>query len=180
MCIDPNATASSGIVEKVLRGFNPAEGRDLRDSEIRDALRQKLQREALHGDEIIYEGIYPAFGVTAELEAIPSNERMALRIPANGLAQLTEKIIRGIIYLKDNRFLEQPYQIEQYAMTEDSAGPVLALLEKHGVSFSREPGITVTRAVVPDDGITAIYRVEIWGRIRRYAFVSKSPTEDDA
>jgi len=47
------------------------------------------------------------------------------------------------------------------------------MLDRFGTVYERGPGITVIRAVTPEDNLTAMYSIEIWGRFKGYAFLSK-------
>lgn len=170
LCVDPDDPNSAGIVDKVLRAANAREGKDEKDASRREALRQKILKEAHEGDQIPYQAIYPGFGLQPGAhDEVP----VAIPVSATSIRRLVEKIVRGITYIEDGKFVEKPFAVQHYVLSEESAGPFKALLARLGTLYERGPGITVVRAVAPDDGMTAVYSIQIWGRFRSYAFLSK-------
>jgi len=168
LCIDPDDPRNAGIVEKALRALNPAQGKNLRDAKLRAATGQKILRQSFHGNQIPYQAVYPGFGPLPDMH--PS-EHVAITISAAGLNKLTEKIVRGITFVLDGRFIEPPYRIQFYALHEEAAQPIVELLERFGQSIERPPGLRITRAVVPEDRTTAVFRIEMWSSLRTYAFI---------
>jgi len=88
--------------------------------------------------------------------------------------RLTEKICRGIFFLEDRAFIEPPYEILHYIVASDETNPILDALRTHGTIYTREPGITVCRAVAEDNPNAAVFSIEIWGQIKVYASVLES------
>ncbi len=88
-----------------------------------------------------------------------------------------DKIVRGISYLEDSIFIEKPYHIHSYLMHNESAKHFSDLANRYGKVFAREPGIEVCRAVTPEDGITSLYAITIWGRLKMYAVVDQKPEQ---
>lgn len=87
-------------------------------------------------------------------------EQVAIPISADAVHRLAEKIVRGLIYLKDGRFVEEPFKINQYVLADGGCGPIKQALDKFGESFERGPGIRVRRAVTPDDKLSGFYEIE--------------------
>lgn len=173
LCIDPSDHRNAGIIEKAFRAFDRTAGRNERDANARASLKQKLLRQLLEGASIPQQGVYPGFGASQSNEA----PQAAIPISANALQRLTEKVVRGLTYIRDNRFIEPPYSVEFYALSENGAQPIVKILERFGEAFDCGPGITVVRAVVPKDETTAVYKIEIWGQLTTYAFVGKQSAE---
>lgn len=168
LCVAPDDPNSAGIVEKALRSMNPEYGKNERDSAARTALRQKILKELLEDDNIPYEAVYPGFGPQP---GVHDKARVAVKISATSIRRLIEKIVRGITYIEDNSFIEKPFTVQLYTLTDESAAPLKAMLDSYGTLYEKGPGITVVRAVVPEDQTTAMYAIEIWGRLKGYAFI---------
>jgi len=169
LCIDPQSEKNKGIVERALRSIDPSSAKGQKDRGSRQAKRQKLQREMLEGHAIPDHGIYPNLG---ERWNRPIEERAAISVSASSISRLCEKIVRGITYIADNRFIEHPYHVNFYALTDDGALGFEEVFEKFGQLFAREPGIAVRRAVAHEDKISSLYSIEIFGQFKMYATVT--------
>ena len=170
LCLDPNAPESRSIVQKALRAMKPEYGKTASDKRARAALGQKISSEILQGDQIPNHGIYPNLG--ARRGSLPTSQ-MAVVIPAEFFRRITEKIVRGITYLEDQRFIEPPHKIQFFALDDESARPLTELTERFGTVLAREPGIVLKRAVVPEDGISSLYEIEFWKQFKTHATVSE-------
>lgn len=169
LCIDPDQPGAAGVTEKVLRSLDPRSARGERDRRAREAKRNKILKGLLSGDQIPAESIYPRFG---EKWGRPRELQTAVTIPAKSVRKLTEKIVRGILYLEDEKFIEAPWSIDFYALHDEAAAPIISLLDRFGKEYAREPGIVVRRAVASEDGISSILSIEIWNMLIMYAAVS--------
>jgi hypothetical protein len=168
ICLEPSELASAGIAEKGMRAIDPQYAKKEKDRKFRQAKREKILRELWIGKSIPEKHLYPNFGLYAD---IPKQEQVSVPISAKSVERLAEKIVRGIYYMEDNRFIEPPYRIESFPLTDEDAQPVIATLRKFGSVYAREPGITVHRAVIPEDQISSVFFVEIWKRFKIYATV---------
>lgn len=168
LCLDPKDPASRSIVQKALRALNPESAKTPSDGRARAGLSRRITSKLLQGHEIPTEGIFPSLG---ERWGRPRGTGIALTIPAESFRRITEKIVRGITYLECERYIEAPHTIEFFALDEEGARPLRALLEAHGTTLAREPGVIVRRAVVPDDGVSALYEIEFWKQFKTHAVV---------
>jgi hypothetical protein len=57
------------------------------------------------------------------------------------------------------------------AINDQDAQPILDNIKNFGSIYSREPGITVYRAVIPEDHISSLFAIEIWKIFKVYAIV---------
>ncbi len=171
LCIDPHAIESAGIVPKVLRSLKPELAKNERDRRAREAKRTQVLKRLLKGSDIPSKAIYPRF---EEKWGRSPEQQIAVPIPKNSVDRLFEKIIRGLVYIEDGRFIEPPYTVDLYPLHEYHATEFTSLLEKFGKVHARGPGIVVRRAVAPEDGLSAIYEITIWGMFQTYATVTKS------
>lgn len=167
-CVDPKAAATSGIYQKVLRSMDARHAPNQKEARIRIARRNKLLSEMIHGDQIPEDGIYPGLG---ERWDRPRNAQVAMMISANSFHRLTEKIVRGIFFIEDNQYIESPYFINFYALEDEGAAEIITTLARFGKEYAKGPGILINRAVTPEDGVSAIISIEIWGSFKMYASV---------
>lgn len=171
LCLNPNDPASQGIVKKALRAMNPKAAKNHADKQAREALSKRVVSGLLQGSQIPSTGIYPNFN---EKWGRPVGSGMAVTIPANSFRRITEKIVRGIFFIKDGRYIEPPYSIQFYALDSAGATPIRDLLDKFGETFAREPGVVVRRAVTPEDGVSSLFEIEFWGQFKTHASVTAS------
>lgn len=169
-CVNPRSARASGIWKKTLRALDPTHGKNEKDRRIRGLKRQKLLGTMLRGNEIPSEGVYPGLG---ERWGRPRNEQAALLVPASHLQKLAAKIVKGLVFLEDGKLVDAETEIEHHVVSPEGARPVEELLRSFGNLHSRGPGIDVVRAVTPDDGITAFYKITVWGEIVMYVSVLK-------
>lgn len=167
-CLDPNSPASQGIVEKARRARNPDVATNPVDRRARAALQQQLVSQMVTGSQIPRTGIYPTLSGKSER---PIEDRIAIFIRGESFRRLTEKIVRGIFFLEDKKFIEPPHAIQFFALDDTGAQPASELLGRFGTTYAREPGIVVRRAVTPEDGISSIFEIEFWGQFKTHAAV---------
>ena len=107
LCVDPDQLSSVGIVDKALRALNPAAGKSEQDSRARASKHVRILKHAFSGPGIPRQSIYPGFGPQPELAEA---DQVAITISARGLKQLTEKVVRGLTYLEERKFIEDTVQ----------------------------------------------------------------------
>jgi hypothetical protein len=168
LCLDPFDPASASIVQKALRSLKPAEARNERDARHRHGKRQKILAEALEGDRIPKHGVFPGLGDRWDIPG----ERTAVLIPKESFERITEKIVRGIFYIEEEKFIEPPHKIDFFALAPEDATFIEDLLTRFGTEYAREPGIVVRRAVTPEDGTSAIFAITFWKQFKTYATVT--------
>jgi hypothetical protein len=105
----------------------------------------------------------------------PRAAQLPVLIPVESFNRLTEKIVRGIFYVADRKFIDPPFAVESFALNPSVSGPILEIIDKFGVTYAREPGIVVRRAVT-EDGISSLFEIEFWGQFKRYAAVTRDPS----
>jgi hypothetical protein len=71
---------------------------------------------------------------------------------------MTEKIVRGLVYREDGRFIEASSKIATY-LDGPGAEVAKAMIQKAGKDYKREPGLEIRRAMVDGDKQTAIYEI---------------------
>lgn len=169
LCLGPDVTNAKGMYQKALRAIDPSHGRNHRDRINRRKKGQKIRRSLLKGHEIP-NAVYPGF---EEKWNRQKPEQVGLPVRVDHLKQLVAKIVKGITYIEDRTYLNEDTQIKHHVVKPNIAARLEKALSLHGEIHSREPGIEVVRAVTPDDGVSAIYKITIWGQLVMYATVVK-------
>jgi hypothetical protein len=168
LCLDPDTHAAQGIVPKVLRSMRAEDKNSKEENIIRESVGRKILKGALEGDNIPSSGIIPGLH---ERWDRPVNEQVAFRVPANTIRSITEKIVRGIFYIVDKKFIETHCAINFFVLSPNDTAPIQQTLDVGGKTFSCGPGIMVRRAVSSEDGITSIFEIEFWGQFKTYSSV---------
>jgi hypothetical protein len=166
--LDPADAASRSIVEKSLRSMNPDDTESERDRNIRAALRRRVLSEALRGEAIPPDGTYPGMG---EKWGRPLEEQVAVLIPADSVRRIAEKIVRGIFYVEDNKFIEPPYTIDFFPLDPSNEKYIRQPIDRFGKIYAREPGIVVGRVVAPEDGMSSLFEIVLWRQFKMYVSV---------
>lgn len=165
--IDSQLAQASGIYPKVLRSLSSSSAKNLLDAKHREARKNKLLSKLMHGADIPKNGIYPGLG---ERWGRPLNEQVALTISKVSVERLCEKIIRGIYYIEDNKFIEPPYKVIVHALTDIDALEFNSCLDQFGLEY-KKPGILIKRAVTGEDGVSGLASIRIWGILKMYAII---------
>lgn len=175
-CVNPGSAQASGIWKKTLRALDPSHGRTGKDRKARERKKQKLLGMIRKGDEIPDHGIYPGLG---ERWGRPRHEQAALLVPARHLQKLAEKVVKGLAFIEDGQLVDANTEIEHHVVSEEGAKPIEEALERFGKVHSRGPGIAVVRAVTPDDGISALYKITVWGEFVMYVSVLRKTVQQE-
>jgi|ERR1700683_3834544 hypothetical protein len=171
LALDTKHPASAGLVDAALRAINPEAGRDEKDVAARAAQAKRVLGGMFKGEQIPEDAVMPGLG---ERWGRPKAEQMAVQIPNASFTDMTEKIVRGLVYREDRAFIEAPYKIETYIIIDDEGAKVCKeMLDKAGKVFKREPGLEIRRAPVVGDERAGLYEITFWQQFKTYATVSK-------
>lgn len=173
LCLGPDAPNAKGMYQKALRALDPSKGRNFKDRLRREKKRQRILQGLIKGNEIPTEATYPGLH---ERWGRPNEDQVALHVNASHLRRVVEKLVKGIAFIEDGRYLDGQTEIEHYVVAKEGAAPIEEVLAQFGKAHSREPGIEVVRAVTPDDGVSALYKITIWGQFVMYASVLREPS----
>lgn len=176
-CINPKSAHASGIWAKTLRALDPSQGKSEKDKRARARKKDELLGMIQRGDEIPNQGIYPGLG---ERWGRPREEQTALLVPARHLQKLAGKIVKGLAFIEDRQLIDTNTDIEHHVVNEEGAAEIEDVLKRFGKAYSRGPGIEVIRAVTPEDGISALYKITVWGEVVLYVSVLRKPTQQVA
>src|SRR5262245_31399175 len=106
LCLDHNNPASRSIVEAAVRSIDAAKGRNPDDSHKRLLRGHKLMNQTLHGAQIQEENLYPGM---SRPENVPAENRVGMLIPVEYFPRMVHKIVRGMFYIHEQKFIEPPY-----------------------------------------------------------------------
>jgi hypothetical protein len=169
LCLDPYDPASADIVRKALRALDPAAARNPRDQKLRAARRAKMLTEVWTGDAIPTEATIPGM---EERWGTPRLQQTGIPIPAEYIRLLVEKVVRGIFYVEDGRFIEPPFAIEHWVLPYDASAAWKNELNRYGQIYKREPGVTVHRAIAEDDKHSSLFEIVFWKQFKMHASVT--------
>lgn len=171
VCIDPDKDSASGIKEKVLRGFGL--GVDINEMTERDrAARLSRLKKLIDQTKPVSEINMKAFPGLGPHLTYPIEIQRAFPAPKEELQTIAEKIIRGLEYSLNKRYIEAPLKLEAYIYITDDKLPapvqrVLSLGEQHIYG----PGFEVVRAATPSN-LVVIYKFVVWGTIKIYGSIA--------
>ena len=172
--VDPHSAKASGIWAKTLRALNPLEGKNEKDRKARARKKERLLSLIQRGDDIPSHGHYPGLG---ERWNRPRSEQTAILVPVRHLQTLAEKIVKGLAFIEEGRFIDANAEIEHHVVTEVGAREIEAVLGAFGEEHSRGPGVRIVRAVTPEDGISSLHKITIWGEIVLYVSVLRESAQ---
>lgn len=161
LCIDPSALPAMGIADDALRAINPRFARDERDRKSREKKREKIIQELMPIARNA-QGILPNFGPHPGQEG--RSTLVGIPIPASHIEVVGNKILRGLYYKFERRFVELPLKIDILVVHPEAASPFDNLLHKFGQFHHRGPGIELWRAKASDSETTFVAKIIIWGR----------------
>ncbi len=170
LCIDPFNPRSAGIAHKALRALKANYGKNEKDARIREGKTNKILKESMYGDSIPIKSIYPGF----EFKGGPDDEQIGVLINKNHLVKMAEKIVRGLVFIVDKKYIEPPYHIDFYFYNKESFEHLLTHIHPGPWDlFDRPPGFAVLRVIADEDLTTGIYLIDIWGQYYCKAIVNK-------
>ena len=168
LTLDPKAREAQGISQKVFRSLNAESARDEADALARTAAAMRVTTHIYRGP-VTDESVYPTAGGKA---ARAGSEPIPLLIPAEYFSRITEKVVRGITYIASGRFIEPPHKVRFYALRDDDTNVLKLVLDQHGTTLARGPGIVIRTAVTLEDGVSGLFEIQFWGQLKTYAAVT--------
>jgi len=134
--------------------------------------REKLRKRILSEIEIVpasqTTGIFPTLIKDHQYR---SGERPGIPISDSQLKQFSSKLVRGITFIADGRYIDKPYKIRTVFAYPNLVEEFEAIVNRCGQRMDRGPGIIVRRAVVHDDPKMAMFCIDILGLFRIYSTI---------
>ena len=170
MCMPPFAHPSLGVAQKAMRSIDPRSARDHNDAKHRKKRREKFLKETIDPKTVPLSSIFPGFGFHTGQD--PANE-IAITVAKADLEAIAKKIIRGITWAIDKKYIEPDYEIKIFFVRDPKRSSFYEPLVKSGKIYSRGPGLMVVQAVAPEDSMSSLYYLEIWQQVFMYGSVTR-------
>jgi hypothetical protein len=155
--------------------LNPLSGKNEHDQKIRLAKREKV----LKGIDVLHDlpsvGIFPNFG---PLPDTYYPEYAIVHLNEKEIEKFAEKIVRGIVYVKDKFYVDNSYEFKLYVVEDKNVAAIYQMLETFGHDLDRRPGLIIRRALVENEKVTGIYFIEIRGRFRFFIMLMPKSMKD--
>ncbi|MFA6521586.1 MAG: hypothetical protein WCT53_04340 [Candidatus Gracilibacteria bacterium] len=159
---------TSAIRQRVLRSFNANAASNEHDRKVRAGRVRKFLKSILRSDGRT-EGVFPGFGYHPEWKP---EEQYLIPIPADGLNKIGQKIIKGIEYKLEKRYIDQSFELKVFFCHENKIGDVLNLIRQNGQHHVVAPGFEFYR-MAPFDKKYCLYEIRIWDKLVIYGSLMK-------
>lgn len=167
LCLDTSHAEASGIGDLALRSLDSRHAKNNKDALHRRRKLDQIQAEQLPYSEKM--SVYPGFDAGRFL--YDDEKPSALTISPHHIEGFAEKVVRGILFIYEGKLIDESYEISTYVLNENHALEMMSNLSGVRVHL-REPGIKISRCTVPDDAVTSVFRIEIWGQLRLHTIVA--------
>lgn len=165
-CVDPKADGAVGIWAKALDSINPEKARNPLDALKRKSARRRFLARVREADQSMANSSLP------EIYADRPKSRLALLVRAKEIRRFVEKLVRGTIYLTEQRYIEADQRITISLLNPEDGEPIMRLLEDFGELHERGPGIRIRKAVAQDAKSNVLFVFDIWGQFRFHGAVT--------
>lgn len=171
LCTNPKKAEVSGIHKKLYRSFGVGvDSKQLKKEEL--IKRKSLVKKILESVSPYEEGIgyFPGLGPDPDF---PPENHKSIPFPEKELLAVSKKIIKGLEYCFDKRYIEKPFELDLYFPKENSdLSPVERILSiRSPITYG--PGFKVERSTTTEIPKSVIYRITIWGKLKIYGTVMK-------
>jgi hypothetical protein len=164
-CVDPKSDAAAGIWARALDSIDPDKARDPVDALKRKSARRRFLARVREADPSLANSSLP------EIYSDRPKGRLALVVPAKATHKFIEKLVRGTIYLTEQRYIEDNQEITVSLLKPEHGEPILRLVEEFGELHDRGPGIRIRKAVAQDATANALFVFDIWDQFRFHGAV---------
>jgi len=122
-CVDPKASAAAGIWGRALDSINPSKARNPLDALKRKSARTRFFKRIRQADPSWANSAIP------EIYAGRPKGDMALLVPVQATHKFIEKLVRGTIYLTEQRYIECNQGVTVSLLRPEDSQPIVSLLE---------------------------------------------------
>ena len=170
LCLDPKAPKSLGVPDKVSRSINPNLGKTEADRVHRRNRKKKVLREVqrIGVKDVPKESIFPNFNAAPDMAY---EEQLPILLSESTLKKFGEKLVRGITYIINNRYIERDHKIEIFFVHDKNACEITSLIKFLGKEYHCGPGVCIGAAFGIDEPLDGLFAINIWGKLRVYAAV---------
>ena len=164
-CVDPKSDAAAGIWAKVLDSIDPDKARSPTDSLKRKSARRRFLARVRDAEPSMANSLLP------EIYSDRPKGGLAFIVPAKEIRRFVEKLVRGTIYLTEQRYIEDNQEITVSLLQPEHGEPILRLSAEFGELHDRGPGIRIRKAVAQDAKTNALFVFDIWDQFRFHGAV---------
>jgi hypothetical protein len=164
-CVDPEADAAAGIWSRAFDSINPSKARNGLDAIKRKSARSRFLKRVKEADPSWVNSAIP------EIHADRPKGNLALLVPVQDTHKFIEKLVRGTIYLTEQRYIESNQEITVSLLRPEDSQPIVSMLEQFGEFYERGPGIRIRKAVAHDAKTNALFVFDIWDQFRFHGSV---------
>lgn len=157
----------NAIGQKVLASLNPRATNEEREKRIRTGKAKKIL-DHLIPMGIDNKGIFPNFGYH---DGTDPGKQKGILIPHYLPLKIGEKIIKGIEYKLDSRYVDSTFDLSVYFCQEDSIQDVISLIRNNGLRYIIAPGFEFFRVAFDDQYF--LYEIRIWEKFIIYGALMK-------
>jgi len=174
LCIDPRKAEAAGLSAKVMRSLGIGiEGLGAEEAEHRRKQKLGLIAAIKPHEPAASASILPGLGSHAGFK---DEELPQVRIPADLLHTVADKIVRGCEYSLSGRIVEKPYSIQIYFVHDHNVpdGVTRALKSSGAEKAHLGPGFSVIRVAARDAAESVLYKITLWGTLAFHAVILSS------
>lgn len=172
MGVDPWVPGGEGIGERALRSFDPREAKGPRDLKHREGARDRMARELKTVKEIPEDATtFPNIGRIHE----PSDDgymTMDIGQYMYEWGKIMAKFMRGITFREYGVVIGDEYIVTTFMPSEHDKLPA-GFFAGPSKRFDRGVGFIVERFQVPEDQLSALFRVFLWSKYEIIGVVNK-------
>ena len=99
--------------------MDPAHARNQRDREHRINRRKKLFSQLIPSHVVPLESVFPGFGPYRDAAR---EDQIGIGLPKDAIEALVQKIVRGITYVLDGKYIEDDHKIEIFSVMRQMRG----------------------------------------------------------
>jgi hypothetical protein len=180
LCIDPRKAEAAGLSTKVMRSLGIGiEGLGAEEAEHRRKQKLGLIAAIKPHDPAASASILPGLGSHAGFR---DEELLQVKIPADLLYAVADKIVRGSEYSFAGRIVEKPYCIQIFFLHDHNVPDELArALKSSGAKEAHlGPGFSVIRLTAHDSPDSVVYKITLWGTLAFHAVILPSDESEIA
>jgi hypothetical protein len=166
LCVDPNRPAAAGIARKAIDTLNPKKARNPLD-----AIKRRSTFKRIQSRFVSKEFAEDSEALLPEIDPNRPRGTIGIRIPAKELLKFGEKIVRGMVFMTEGRYVESNEEATVFIVRPDEIPEALQIALDVGELFEREPGIRIRKATANDAPKASAYVIDIWEQFRLYGMI---------
>ena len=164
MSLDETSVAGAGISQKVIHSMSLTDAPNERESEIRGRIKLKFLRDCREIDpnrKLDGLGLLP--GLHFNPETVASGRYTVCTISGADVKRFAEKIVRGVLYLEYQLFVEKSQEVRIFPEKQD-------FIEQFANHHVLLPGLRVSFGPLPSEDMPAVvFELNLWDILTMHA-----------